>query len=164
MNFFEYEDENVIEDNEKWFKFYVKFPTIISVLTAVIFFLWGIIDPATIQFETVKYVGAEIVKDKLYGLMAMNTFFGAMIVWWIIGAIVCAINFFLYKIILAPIILNIFYLKNINSNTEFMLKQKAQPKPTLSNKVSYQAWVCPKCGEKNNYAAKNCANCYEPKP
>ena len=31
-------------------------------------------------------------------------------------------------------------------------------------KVSYSAWVCPKCGEKNNYAAKNCINCFEPRP
>ena len=31
-------------------------------------------------------------------------------------------------------------------------------------KVSYSAWVCPKCGEKNSYAAKNCINCFEPRP
>ena len=31
-------------------------------------------------------------------------------------------------------------------------------------RVSYSAWVCPKCGEKNNYAAKNCINCFEPRP
>ena len=31
-------------------------------------------------------------------------------------------------------------------------------------KASYSAWICPKCGEKNNYAAKNCINCFEPRP
>ena len=31
-------------------------------------------------------------------------------------------------------------------------------------KVLYSAWICPKCGEKNSYAAKNCINCFEPKP
>ena len=35
---------------------------------------------------------------------------------------------------------------------------------TTQPKISYQAWTCPKCGERNNYAAKNCINCFEPKP
>lgn len=56
--------------------------------------------------------------------------------------------------------------KSITTNEKSLSIVKT-PK-TASNfnqqKVSYSAWVCPKCGEKNNYAAKNCINCFEPRP
>ena len=54
----------------------------------------------------------------VYGVMGMNTFFGAMLVWWIIGAVMTVINYFVYKLILAPSILKMFYLKKISLNSE----------------------------------------------
>ena len=171
MSFYEYRDEYVIEKNEKWFNFYINFPLIMAIVIAVSFFIWGIVDPSTIQITTYRVVNTELIEDKLYGVMSMNTAFGAMIVWWIIGAVVAIINYFAYKIIFTPTILQIMYLKNINLNSDLMAKRsvagqsKAFQQASASQaKVSYSAWTCPKCGEKNNYAAKNCINCFEPKP
>lgn len=167
MQILDYENEIIVAENEKWFKFYVKFPLIMAIAVGLIFFIWGIVDPASFQlttFETSYGYGSEPVENKLYGIMGLETFFGAMIVWWIIGAVLSVGSYFFYKIILAPTILNIFYLKIISQNSGKMLVSKSSTKSPTQTKFSTQSWTCPKCGEKNSYSAKNCTNCFEEKP
>ncbi len=164
MQFFEYEEDRVIEENQNWFRFFVKFPLIMATALAIIFFIWGIVDPSAIQIKVPEFNGAEIVETTKYGIMQTQTSVGATIIWWLIGAVVTAINYFTLKIILSPMILNIYYLKKIKTNTGKMVSQKTTVKSESQQKFSVQAWVCPKCGEKNSYSAKNCINCFEPKP
>ena len=108
MKLFNLTKEEIIETNERSFNIYVYLPTIIAIVTAGLFFLWGIIDPA-INTGYGRY---------WYGLFKTDTFLGSVVLWWIIGAVVTALNYFIYKIILAPTVLNIYYLAEIIKNTK----------------------------------------------
>ena len=109
MKLFKLTNEEVVNENEKFFKFYVYLPLIIALITAASFLIWGIVDPIVFQHRD---WGSYFSKyDYVYGVMEMDTFFGAMIVWWIIGIVATVMNYFTYKIILSPMILKILYLK-----------------------------------------------------
>ncbi len=127
MRLFKLSNEEIIKQNEKLFKVYVYLPLIIAISTAVLFFIWSIVDPAVFNYSVLDsydyYYGRSTYKT-VYGVMGMNTFFGAMIVWWVIGAIVTVLNYCIYKLILAPTILRIFYLKKISLNSEELLNEK----------------------------------------
>ena len=120
MKLFKLTNEEIIKENEKLFKLYVYLPVIIAISTAVLFFIWSIVDPAVFNYSVPDgydyYYGYTYTS--VYGVMGMNTFFGAMLVWWIIGAIMTVMNYFVYKLILAPSILKMFYLKKISLNSE----------------------------------------------
>ena len=164
MQFFEYEDRYVIEENQTWFRIFIKLPLIMATALAIIFFIWGIVDPSAIQIKVPEFNGSEIVETTRYGIMQTQTSVGATMLWWLIGAVASAINYFVLKIFLSPIILNVCYLKMIKEKTEKAVVPKVAVKTPSQQKLSMQAWVCPKCGEKNSYSAKNCINCFEPKP
>ena len=169
MKLFKLTNEEIINENEKFFKFYVYLPMIIAIVTAVFFFIWSIVDPAVFNYSIPKYYSDyydDFVYQEVYGIMGVSSFFGAMIIWWLIGAVVTTLNYFVYKLVLTPVILHIYYLKSINSNSEDMLYigSSKNPKPVTQSKVGFKAWICPNCGEKNSYAAKNCTNCFTPKP
>ncbi len=187
MKLFKLTNEEVVNENEKFFKFYVYLPLIIALITAASFLIWGIVDPIVFQHRD---WGSYFSKyDYVYGVMEMDTFFGAMIVWWIIGIVATVMNYFTYKIILSPMILKILYLKKLLQGVGIVeVKTDNQPaiqtkklskkekvvqeliqinkklqqvKPVVNNNST---WICPKCGEKNNGGAKNCINCFTPKP
>ena len=107
MKLFNLTKEEIIETNERSFNVYAYLPTIIAIIIAILFFLWGIIDPAINRLP-----------HRWYGLFRTDTFLGAVVLWWIIGAVVTALNYFIYKIILAPTVLNIYYLAEIIKNTK----------------------------------------------
>lgn len=127
MKLFKLSNEEIINQNEKLFKVYVYLPLIIAISTAVLFFIWSIVDPAVFNYEVIdsynNYYYYYSYKT-VYGVMSMDTFFGAMIIWWVIGAITTVLNYFVYKLILAPSILRMFYLKKISLNTEEILNTK----------------------------------------
>ena len=127
MKLFKLSNEEIINQNEKLFKVYVYLPLIIAISTAVLFFIWSIVDPAVFNYEVIdsyNYYYDYYSYKTVYGVMSMDTFFGAMIIWWVIGAITTVLNYFVYKLILAPSILRMFYLKKISLNTEEILNTK----------------------------------------
>lgn len=99
------QDKNIkiISSNEKFFKFYVYLPRISTIITAILVLIWSIVDPLT--FRT--YNG-------YYGIMRLHSVVGCMIVWWAIGFFVCLFHYLFIKILLAPKILEIYYLKSIS--------------------------------------------------
>ena len=108
MKLFNLTKEEIVETNKKSFNFYVYLPTVIAIITAILFFLWGIIDPSINQSRNGYW----------YGLLGTETFLGSVVLWWIIGAVVTVLNYFIYKIILAPSVLKIYYLAEIIKNTK----------------------------------------------
>ena len=69
MSKFTVEDKQIIEENEKWFKFFVYLPKAITIILAIIFVISGI---------ALGYIYRE-------GWVWFVT--------WLVGAIVCAITF-----------------------------------------------------------------------
>ena len=103
------ERKEIIAENEKYFSFFTKLPKILTIALAVIFFIWSIVDPAVFQSS---YLSSN------YGIMQLNTFFGAMIIWWLIGAVVCVATYFLSKLAVSYKILHIYYLQEIKEKIE----------------------------------------------
>ena len=94
------EDDEIIENNEKWFKFFVVVPKITTVFFAVVCFILGII------FAANAYRGGGVF----------------LLIFWGGGAVFCALNYAVLKLILSYQILHIYYLKKIS------LKSKAEEK------------------------------------
>lgn len=98
MNF----TDNVIDENQNWFNFFVILPKLSTIILGIIFFILGIV------FSVVFY----------------NSFF--LLLCWLGGGIICLINYFSLKIILSYFILHIYYLRKISDN--FYKKIETAPK------------------------------------
>lgn len=114
------ERKEIIENNEKWFKFFVYLPKILTIIYGIFFFIWGIIDPIIFQIEYYSYSGYDI----LYGSMGVGTFFGAMIVWWLIGVVACVLIYVVTKLALSYSILHIYYLQDIRETNQKLVELK----------------------------------------
>ena len=90
--------EQIIAENEKYFKFFVHLPKILAIFFAFAFFVFAIVDAA--YFGKVTYICAR------------NSA-GALFLWWAIGAVFSTIVYFASKLACAYKILHIYYLKDI---------------------------------------------------
>jgi len=100
-------DEEIVKSNEKWFKFFVHLPKIVAISLAVLFFIWSIVDPAVFDWY-----------GDYYGIMYIGSFFGAMVIWWLIGAVMSALSYAITKLACSYKILHIYYLKDIKNAQE----------------------------------------------
>ena len=104
----------VLENANKWYGFYPKLPKIVLIITGILFFIWGIVDPAVFQYSG----GGYFYKTTYYGIMHCESAFGAWFIWQLIGWAIAAINFVILKLVLSPMIVQIECLKEINENTK----------------------------------------------
>lgn len=84
--------DEVINENTKYFKFYEKMPTIITVILAILYFF------------VITILCLALKSSALWFVLAL------------IGAAICAVTHFLLKVIFSYIILQISYLKKIEEN------------------------------------------------
>lgn len=94
--------EKQLDSNKQYFKIFRYLPEISTVVWAFLFFFWGIIEPWAFKF------------DGKYGVMCLDTYIGALWIWWLIGGAFCMINYFLSKLFVSPILLQMHYLQSIN--------------------------------------------------
>lgn len=87
------EQDEKIASNEKWFGFYENLPAIATIILGIVFFIGG---------ASVAVTGGA----------------GAVLLMWLIGAIVCGLVYAGLKIIYSYHILHIYYLKEILKNQE----------------------------------------------
>ena len=88
-----FENEQVLQENQKYFNIYLVLPKIVTIVLAVLFGLAG--------FAASEGGGV-----------------GMLLLTWILGAGVCALNYYLMKVALSYNILNIYYLKKIAEKGE----------------------------------------------
>ena len=91
-----FENEEVLKENQKYFNFYLVLPKIVTIVVAVLFALVGCI-------------GA--------GMGGEGAFIG-LLVTWILGAGICALTYYLMKVSLSYNVLHIYYLKKIAEKSE----------------------------------------------
>ena len=162
MEYSDYLDKLKTKSNEKWFNWYVRIPWITLIIIAIFFFVWGIIDITNYQEVVFRKYGTKVVKETLYGYFRLSTRIGAALIWWGIGAVASIGSYFLLKAIFSPKILSVLYLRKIKTDLDKIVFSKDIKENTKV--ISNPEWVCAKCGTKNNDSAKNCTNCFEPKP
>ena len=92
------EDIEIISENEKWFKFFVILPKAITIFFAIACFILGI-----------------IFGESTDGISLLICWFG--------GAILCALNYVILKIVLSYQILHIYYLKKSAFNNTLQLAE-----------------------------------------
>lgn len=83
-------DEEIIAENEKWFKFFVYLPKITTIILAIACFVLGI---------------ALATEDAIF-----------LLAFWLGGAVGCALTYVILKLALSYKILHIYYLKGILYN------------------------------------------------
>ena len=100
-------DETIIEQNEKWFKYYLYLPIIAAILVGLCAFIWSFLD----AFE--------------FWLLDTDTEFGTLLIWWAIGAIIATLTYIITKLSLSYKVLHIYYLKEIKQQ---LAKEKFEQK------------------------------------
>lgn len=90
-------EEQEFQENKKWFDIFKKLPLIFTLGLALLFFILGI----------------------MFGVYNAP---GTLLLIWVIGAIVCAITYFVYKVVLSYIVLHINYLEEILSCSKKLCK------------------------------------------
>ncbi len=92
------------------FALILNLPKIVTIIIGVFIFIWSIIDPAV--FSTVE--GSIYGEDlSTYGVMGVDSFLGAMVLWWLIGGALCGIVYFGMKISMSYKLLKLYYLQEI---------------------------------------------------
>lgn len=104
------EQNKILEDANKWYGFWTKLPKIVFWVTVILFFIWGIVDPSVFVYG--RYY------DRYYGVMQLETWFGAFMIWQLIGWASAALFYVSIKLALAPMILQVECLKEIKENTK----------------------------------------------
>lgn len=102
-------DQQIVKTNERYFKFFLRFPLVCSIFFAVACFLCG-------------SLFASIEEESFY-----------LAIFWVGGPIYCVMNYFLLKIIFSPMILKVYYLKMIanSGDTSTMNKSEDDPLPEI---------------------------------
>ena len=88
-------DEEIVANNEKWFKFFIHVPKITAIVIAALFFVWGIVAAAFGRY------------------LELNIFF---MLWWLIGAVVSGLVYVILKLTCSYRILHIYLLKKLNKD------------------------------------------------
>lgn len=77
--------DKIINPNyKKFYGIYKKLPGILAITIAVLYFIWSIIDVAVFSYEYTDRFGNV---EGEYGVMGLHSWFFALLIWWIIGAI-----------------------------------------------------------------------------
>lgn len=97
-----FENEEVLKENQKYFNFYLVLPKIVAIVLAVLFGLAG------------------------FGAASEDGGFGMLLVTWILGAGVCALTYYVMKLSLSYNILHICYLKKIAEKGEEKQEEVAE--------------------------------------
>ena len=105
--------KEIIRENEERFDTFIKLPAIIAVITGILFFFLGIIIAAA---------GSGYDEEGSAG---------AMLMWWIIGAILTALNYYISKIALSPMILKVLYLREICENSKVKDSETVEKKEEI---------------------------------
>lgn len=105
------EQNKILEDANKWYGFWQKLPKIVFWATVILFFIWGIVDPSVFVWGSRSY-------GRHYGVMYLETWFGAFMIWQLIGWASAILDYVVLKLVLAPMILQVECLKEIKENTK----------------------------------------------
>ncbi len=158
MEYSEYLDKLMLKTNEKWFKFYVKTPLIISIIIGLFFFIWGFVDATNFQDIIIREINGKDVKIVRYGFLKAESRIGAELIWWAMGVVLSVSNYFILKILVSPKILSVLYLRKIKQDLDkIVFGEQDKEKVRI---VGVDEWVCPHCGEVNSKDKKKCTNCF----
>ncbi|MBQ3219300.1 MAG: hypothetical protein IJB32_01760 [Clostridia bacterium] len=90
----------VLETATEWYERWLKLPLILFISVVVIFFIWGIVDLS----ESITELS--------------NAGFAGWFLWQVIGVFTGAVCYIVTKIVTAPIILQVEYLKKISEKNK----------------------------------------------
>lgn len=131
-------------DYKGLYKIYKKLPTILSIVIAILMFVWSIVDVSV--FQDVETSGSywldDYTKTTYYGVMHIKSAFAAVMLWWVIGIFIVAINHFFCSLAMSPIVVKTDAVLEIesklisNSNNE---KEDVKPVIDAENKNDNQS-------------------------
>ena len=78
------------------YRLYRKLPTILALTIAGLMFIWSIVDVSAFTRHSYYYT--------YYGVMGLKSLFLVLIIWWAIGAVLCAATYFFSALTISPTI------------------------------------------------------------
>lgn len=88
------------QDYKALYKTYKKMPAIVSIVIAVLMFVWSIVDVSVFQYATGRYYAYTTY----YGVMRIKSAFAALVIWWAIGTFVVILIHFFCSLAISPIV------------------------------------------------------------
>lgn len=141
---------NLYENN---FALYKKLPQIILIIQCSLILIWSIVDAAAFTKTTYSKYSSET----FYGIMQVPSPFLVLIIWWLIGAGLALLNYFLTTLIIAPTVLQ------TQAAVEYLHRsQAASSNPSFVSSEEMHDSYCMYCGAKLANGDKTCPNCGMP--
>lgn len=72
---------------DKFYRIFKKIPKILAIVVAALVFIWSIVDVAVFSYSGYYY-------QPYYGVMHLPSWFLALFIWWIIGAVLALLTYF----------------------------------------------------------------------
>lgn len=113
MDNLNYEKQNTDENNDFFekltrepnykifYKIYKKLPKILAVVVALLMWIWSIIDVTCFIYQSDSYYSTVIY----YGVMRFTSRFPALLIWWLIGAVLAFATYFFSAMHVSAIVL-----------------------------------------------------------
>lgn len=109
-------------DYNKFYKIYKKLPKILAVVVALLMWVWSIIDVTVFNY----YSGSYYHTVTYYGVMRLGSRFLALIIWWLIGAVLAFATYFFSAMHVSAIVLRTDAVLEINAKVKETPAEKQQ--------------------------------------
>lgn len=123
-------------DYNKFYKIYKKLPKILAVVVALLMWIWSIIDVTCFIYQSNSYYSTVIY----YGVMRFTSRFPALLIWWLIGAVLAFATYFFSAMHVSAIVLRTDAVLEINAKVKETPAEKQQNDqfdiPRLTNGVT----------------------------
>lgn len=111
------------EPNYKiFYKIYKKLPKILAVVVALLMWIWSIIDVTCFIYQSNSYYSTVIY----YGVMRFTSRFPALLIWWLIGAVLAFATYFFSAMHVSAIVLRTDAVLEINAKVKESPAEKQQ--------------------------------------
>lgn len=111
------------EPNYKiFYKIYKKLPKILAVVVALLMWIWSIIDVTCFIYQSNSYYSTVIY----YGVMRFTSRFPALLIWWLIGAVLAFATYFFSAMHVSAIVLRTDAVLEINAKVKETPAEKQQ--------------------------------------
>ena len=91
----------------KSYNLYKKMPAFLTIAVAILSFVWSIINVTLLKVEVDYYYDRweEVgVYTYEYGILGLESAFPTLLIWWAIGAVLCAATWFFACLSVSPVI------------------------------------------------------------
>lgn len=104
---------------DKFYRIFKKIPKILAIVVAALVFIWSIVDVAVFSYSGYYY-------QPYYGVMHLPSWFLALFIWWIIGAVLALLTYFFSALPVSATVVRTDAVLEINAKVKETPAEKQQ--------------------------------------